>query len=463
MAENLIKQFITNKFNDGFSDDESISTDWNTVDSNVTWNENEMVDLANVGTNSIIVTSLFLRSGCFMVDSKDDGASTPFYTCCQPGFSAKQFHTPDDLQSYSSKKDSTQLPICAVVYKASQQTAQNHNNALVPMIFPAGGTSTFKEEFGTCSLFAEKAEKDEFKQVLNLLFPNPAAHTAPTPEKESSFKHLFQRMCQAFDLTTQKGWVKLLKKLLSDKGQVEVPTFASIKTLTLVTSLVFSSKININLALLTGEAPILAMKQKLLSAESPFRLLNRCQIASSLNLLEDDFGLDQAQLKECSFRQRMLFAHASESGCLKDLLMDHSLKIIKKGSSVFDRVDEDTDPVAYDKLHQSSHKVALEAVLATKKYNPHVRTILATYVDKKKKQMASSPGGATKEEDWDDLLARMFKIRFRPVTDRSKAPRDISWIINMMTQFDTPSGALALFSLLCNDKEVSIGFCYPLL
>lgn len=456
MAEELIRQFINNHYNSGTVSDKSISDDWKAVDPDVKekWNEEDFFDPSTtLGTNATIVMSLFLQPGCFMVDSKDAGDQTPFYTWCQPAFNVKQFHTPNDLKSYNStNKDSTQLPVCAVVYKASAKSKQNQKNVLVPMVFPATGTRTFAEALGTDNLNAEKVKNQDLRQAFDLLFPNTPIH--PHFERQNRFKTLLQLMCQSFDLTTQQGWVKLLKKLLSGKEEVaEVPAFVSVQNLTTVTSLVFCYKINIFLALLTGEEPILAMKQRLMSAESPFPLLSGCQISSSLKLLEEDFGLDEVELKQCSFHQRALFAKSSETGSLKDVLMENSLRLSKKRSSVFDEVGEDTDPATYENLQRITQREALDALLATKEYNPHVRIILEAYIGKRERKMAPNPFKLEEEDPWADFLARIFKLRFRPVTDRG-VPHEISWMVNMMTQFDSPSSALALFSLLCKDEEV---------
>ena len=123
------------------------------------------------------------------------------------------------------------------------------------MISPASGTRTFEEVLGTDNLNAEKVRNKDLGEAFQLMFPNTSI--PPHFEQKSRFKALFQFMCQVFDLTTQQGWVKLLKKLLSDKEQVaEVPAFVSIQTLTLVASLVFYYKINIKLVWLMGEEPI---------------------------------------------------------------------------------------------------------------------------------------------------------------------------------------------------------------
>ena len=208
----------------------------------------------------------------------------------------------------------------------------------------------------------------------------------------------------------------------------------------------------------------LAIKQRLMSV-GVNSLPNDCneEIRSSFRLLRDDYGLNKNQLKRYSHKQRTRIASSSESGSLKDLVMEHALKRIQEGTSAL-TVNGQTDLEAYEGMLSTNQEKALAALLATKEYNPHVQTIVESHV---KIYLNNRKNGDTEEEEEQDeeypprraFLKKMKEVRFNAVPSKKKAPKEMSWIINMMTQFDDPASADALFSLLCNDKEVSSLAC----
>ncbi|CAJ1970322.1 unnamed protein product [Cylindrotheca closterium] len=194
------------------------------------------------------------------------------------------------------------------------------------MIFPATrGTTTFGLKLGANHLGAERVKQEDFNAAYDILFPgcNKVVSDILTSyyqldedeeedkstsldellqqveRKRNAFEGLFVCMCHTYDLTVPQGWAKLLKRLLVDSDKP--PPFASIQNLTAVTLSLFSSKINISIAFLAGEAPIIAFMQKLLSAESPFPL--EYQISAHLNVLKER-SLDQSKLKQFSHEQQ---------------------------------------------------------------------------------------------------------------------------------------------------------------
>ncbi|CAJ1960063.1 unnamed protein product, partial [Cylindrotheca closterium] len=161
------------------------------------------------------------------------------------------------------------------------------------------------------------------------------------------------------------------------------------------------------------EAPIIAFKQKLLSAESPFPL--DYQISAHLDVLKER-SLDQAKLKQFSHEQREHYAMSSETGSVKDLVMGFVLTSIETKASFFDSVFEDTPPEDYSGLMMGIFKKALQALLGATKYNSDAKRIVEDYLSDPRRQ------GKTPSEVWKDLLHKMADIKFAPFTNTKKAP-----------------------------------------
>lgn len=418
--------------------------------------------ISSLGINQLLILSLFVRPGLLVEKDKDPSKSETSITCCQPDVSAKRIHTSKDVESFTTTGPYEQAPITAVVYKAEKVSSMRNDSPIVPMIFPASKRGCCLEEVINPRFMAVQAKEGDFQQAIDILFPDWDGGETPADCDERSFDVVFMAMCQAFDLTKPKGWLKLLKRLHNSPPS-QAPHTLNLQNLYSFTSLLFAVKINFSVAILTGEGPIFSWKQRLMSGKANFELPNKNshnhRVSTSFRLLQNDFGLHQQSLKGYSHKQRTTFASSSQSGSLKDLVMETALKIVQRGTSaVVSEVDEETDLDQYGRLLQKNHANALDTMLATRGYNPHVYLIVESHV-KLNKIRNSTP----EEDDADDdeaypprkdFLNQMKNVKFNAAPSRKRVAKEMSWIINLLTQFDDPSSAAALFSLLCNDDKV---------
>lgn len=433
------------------------------------WKSNDSHDIldfdksqiSSLGINQLLVLSLFVRPGLLVEKDKDTSDSETSVTCCQPDVSAKRIHTSKDLESFTTTNIYEQAPITAVVYKAEKVSALQNDTPIVPVIFPESKRGCRLEEVLNPRFMAVEAKERDFQRAIDILFPDWGERETDDSAGEQSFDVVFMAMCQAFDLTKPNGWLKLLKRLHSPPPSKASQTL-NLQNLYSFTSVLFAAKIEFSVALLTGEGPVFSWKQRLMSGAANFELPRNCshhdRISTSFRLLRD-YGLNQLCLKGYSHKQRTLIASSSESGSLKDLVMETALKIVQKGTSaVVSEVDEKTDLEQYGLFLQKNHANALDALLATRGYNPHVQFIVESHVKlKKNRNSTANDDDADEDEEYPprkDFLKQMKNVKFNAAPSQKKVAKEMSWIINLLTQFDDPSSASALFSLLCNDDKV---------
>lgn len=412
--------------------------------------------LSKLSSRSLCCLALLTRPGLLVENGKLPGNSSTSGTCCQPDYSAKQFYATSELESVrSSPLELEGAPITCVAYKAVKvNEGEGNTSPIRPMIFP---NIKCHEEILQKNYMAVKAEEKDFKNSLQLLFPECNQDVVDDGGGDNlGSLELFLILLIQVDLSTTKGWIRLIKTLdkhLPDKisSTTCMPHGLNDTNLRWVASSLFTTKINFNLAFLSGEAAVLDLKLRQLAIDRTFAHLdsdNKEGLCTSFTLLQNDYDLEPQKLKRHSHDQRTLIASSSQSGSLKDLMMETALETIQKPiSTIVASAGEKMDQAAYTNCLLKNQERALDFLIDSKYHNPHVQSIIESYMKKYDKSATEFP----RRHFLDAMSKNIFNPSFYKHT-----PKAMGCIICLLTQFDDPKSAEALLSLLCKDEEVII-------
>ncbi|CAJ1948661.1 unnamed protein product [Cylindrotheca closterium] len=296
--------------------------------------------------------------------------------------------------------------------------ASQNDSPIVPMNFPESKQGCHEELWNNQYMAVTPKEKD-IESAIDILFPKWSEQEEVECAGDLSFELLFMAMCQTFDLTTVGGWLKLLKRLIVNKSP---PRIQNIQVLRCYTSLIFANRVNLSMALLTGEEFVFALKQQTMSAaENLLPDRGQKEVCTSFRLLKDDFGLDYPRLKRYSHQQRALIAESSESASLKDFVMENALRITEIGSNFVAKVNKKTDLDQYTIYLQENHEFALNLLLEVVEYNSQVWAIVNSHVKRYLVQNGREGGVYGKGyPPREEFLKKMKASRFNAAPSRKK-------------------------------------------
>ena len=419
--------------------------------------------ITHLGTNQLLNLALFIRPGLLVENGKGPDDSEMSTTCCQPNICSKRIHTSTDLDLSLARSPGKyeKAPIAAVVYVAENIVSLQNDSPIVPMVFPEGKQGCH-EELWNKQQMAVAPKPQNIQAAINILFPSWIELEGVEDVAELSFEILFMAMCQTFDLTTADGWLKLLKRMLNgtDGGDFPSDRIQNMEALRFFTSVVFATTIPLSVALLAGEGAVFSLKQRVMSPNENLLPDGRGHqaVRTSFRLVEGDCGLDGLDLKTYSHVQRSCFSASSESSSIKDFVMDNALRVTEKGSTttVGGKVNQTTTVGEYKMELVQGVEFALDLVLEIVEHNPQAASVIHSHVTRY--LAANGREGEVYGKEYpprEEFLKKMEDSIFNAAPSRKRVPKEVAWIINLLTQFKDPASASAMFFLLCNDIEVS--------